>query len=190
MKRLGDRQHAVLAVLLLLLLLSPLAWAPYKLWTMYQDYERRAERAADTLARYRAVIADGAKSRQRIDRFMREGVARYFFAADIAPALVAGRMQKKISELAEAAGATINSTRVLRVEDDGKPYRRHGVSVNMRADIRALRQVLHGLQGAMPRIWIEDLRVRGGPRVRRKGKPRPQLLNLTFNLHAYQLKPS
>ncbi len=191
MRALSDRQHAALAIVVLLLLLSPLAWAPYKLWTLYQHYEQHAERAADTLARYQRVVRDTAEVRKEIERFTREGTARYFFAADVAPALVTGRMQKKINELADASGATINSTRVLRVEDDGKPYRRHGISVNMRADIEALRKVLHGLHAATPRMWIDGLRIRGGPRARRrKGKPQARKLSVTFNLHAYQLKAS
>lgn len=188
MRTLTDRQHALLAVLVLLLFLSPLAWGPYKLWTMYRDYDQRVERTADTLARYQRVLRDTASVRKEIEHFTREGTARYFFRADVAPALVTGRMQKKINGLAEASGATINSTRVLRVEDSEKPYRRHGISVNMRADIEALRRVLHGLHTATPRTFRLSSHMRGGPQGRRKKKPAPRLLNVTFNLYAYQLK--
>lgn len=190
MSRLNDKQHAISAILILLLFLSPLILIPVELWSKWQEYDEHIERTMQSLERYQGMVESKAKISAEIAKFKRQLEGRYFFSASRAAALVAGDMQKKINRLADDNNAMVASTRVLAIKSD-EQWLRHGISVNMRGSIQSARAILHELANSRPYMEIDKLKIRGTAVRHRRGKKVTQAkreVTLTFELYAWQLK--
>ena len=99
--------------------------------------------------------------------------------------LAAAELQERVKAVVEQTGSRLTSTRVLTPAEEGSFYR-VAVNVRMRVTVEALQEVLHGLEGALPYMTVDNVTVlaRRARRNRRNKAAGPQTLDVRFDLSA------
>ncbi len=87
------------------------------------------------------------------------------FLQGATPALAGADLQARMTDLATARGARVQSTQVMDAQgvdghDDDAGFRRIAVQMRVAADPRALRDLLHAVESGRPRLLVDGLAVR------------------------------
>jgi general secretion pathway protein M len=82
------------------------------------------------------------------------------FLQGVTPALAGADLQSKMTDLATARGARVQSTQVMEEREAEDGFRRIAVQVRVAADPRALRDLLHAVESGRPRLLVDGLAVR------------------------------
>lgn len=150
-----------------LLALSLLAAVLSAVWThgvrafvdTLAGYEARMTRDRELLVRYRAHAEARPPLQERLERLAAvEATQGGYIQAD-SPTLAAAGMQERIKRMVTPSGGSISSVRVLPARSEGG-YQEIAVEVSLGGDIRAIRDVLLGVESAVPYLFVEELDLR------------------------------
>lgn len=127
-------------------------------WLLHQRYDQALEDRYSRLERYQRIAASRPEVARQLEA-MRSHDPRRFFVRSGAPALAAAEVQEVVRSVIESAGGRLITMQTLTAREEGR-YREIAVSVQVTANVFALRQVLHALETHTPYLFIENLMVR------------------------------
>lgn len=152
-------QSRRLAILLLVVaVLAAIAVVAVPAWYMHHRYDVALEDRYSRLERFRRIAAMRPDVARQLEA-MRAHDPRRFFLRSGAPALAAAEVQEVIRGVVESAGGRLITMQALAARGEGR-YREIAVSVQVTANIFALRKILHGLETHTPYLFVENLMVR------------------------------
>jgi hypothetical protein len=149
MRALSPGVQRIAAVLLLVLLALAVDAALQPLRQFDDTTALRLAQARQTMARYRAVLAEADAPAAAPTGVLLEGAS----ASQAAAAL-----QGQIKQAASAAGARLDSVEAL---NDGGDAGRLVLRARLTADTASLQAMLHRLESARPVLLVDQLYVRG-----------------------------
>lgn len=76
------------------------------------------------------------------------------------PALAGAELQARLTDLATARGARVQSAQVMEEREEEGGFRRIAVQLRLGADPRALRDLLHAVESGRPRLLVDGLAIR------------------------------
>ncbi len=159
-------------------------------WFQNRIYNGQMDGRAAQLARFRSVAAQQPEVGAALARVQRSAQqTRYYISANTT-ALGAAELQKLVRRITDAHNGKLTSTQALPVEDDGNTVR-ISIRVHMKLEPRSLAEVLHGLEGGRPLLFVENLSIRsqkrGGRRTRGKKAAAPvhYMLDIRCDLVGY-----
>ncbi len=82
------------------------------------------------------------------------------FLQGTTPALAGADLQARMTDLATARGARVQSAQVMEEREEENGFRRIAVQLRLSADPRALRDLLHAVESGRPRLMVDGLAVR------------------------------
>jgi hypothetical protein len=176
-------QNRLLALGLLFLALGLLYLTiVHPLWRAYDANHEEIGHNQDSIARFETIAAKQAALEERVRQLRRQRkLVRYTLDAQ-SPTLAAAVLQERVKSIVEENGGRLTSTRILPVSNVG-PFFRVAVNVQMRVSIKALQDVLYGLENGAPYLLVENLTIlsRGRRRYRRSRNTTAEL-DVRFDL--------
>lgn len=149
-----------LLVLLPALALAAVAVPWMERLTALQDAIAASE---DQLLRYRRLVATLPALRAELVQVNSNQDFKAFYFSAPTPALAGAELQRRVQDIVSAARGRLISTQLLPEEKDEQPAR-----VRLRTQIQGstetLLQVLYGIEGARPFLFVEQLSVRSSAR--------------------------
>lgn len=201
MKLLPDAKHGrPLAVILLLIALLLIYFVGVHWWFVAPQLQYRRELIdlRDEEARFRAIAQQRAQIEARLEevRAFEAGNPGFLAEAnfDLAASALTQRLQEKVNEVGAGDRCSLVSRTPSRNNNE-EPFERVTVKVRMRCEMEYFSQVLHGLEGGSPQLFVSDLTVtgrRGTPSVARGNAQQAAqagYLDLAFDLYGYLRKP-
>ena len=168
---------ALLVIILPMLLLGPLVSKHLEYARTIADAADRIERTDRSLQRLPALQARIAGLEAALEQ------SGHYIERSSA-SLAAADLQQAVSDLAEEADISIDSTDV-RSPREGAHATRIGVRFNMSGEITALSELLIALERHQPLLFVEDLSVQPDSRRRRSQDPhRPVALDIRLEVGA------
>jgi hypothetical protein len=157
MQQLPAAQRKYLAIALLIFsvfLLTILVFRP--LWNQYANGQAEVEQTRDHISRFESIQLR-AKDNQRLLEELQgyASVAQYLLSGGSSD-LAAARLQQKIKSIIVNAGGQLVSTRKLAL-DAGALLQPVGVRVKMRADINAIKKILHAFESHVPLLKVDEV---------------------------------
>jgi general secretion pathway protein M len=170
---------ALVVVIAILLLAGPA-------WYLYTRYDRELAERRQKLGRYSQIVATRPEVARQLEA-MRAKDARRFFLRSGASALSVAEAQEAIRTVVESSGGRLITMQQLPAKEEGR-YRQVSAQVQLAANIRALRRILHTIEGNVPLLFVENLTVK--TQVPSNFKPaagaEPEMF-VSFELHGYSL---
>ena len=151
----------VIAILVLLnLIVLPLS----------DRYAARQAEIADArrqIAAYRQILARGPAQKAQAEQLRRDPRRRRGFLTAQSPALAGARLENRLKAIVQANGGTLRSTRMQPRSGDGPERVR--VTLDFTAHPRALLDIVHKIETAVPWLIADNVHIRGA--LRRSGRP-------------------
>lgn len=175
---------SLFALLMLVGLLLVWPW-----WSKNSQYDQQAESRAKQLTKFRTLAAQQPNVEAELALVKQSaGKTQYYISADTS-ALGAAELQKLVKRIIDANNGKLISTQAMPIQDDGKTLR-IVIRVRMSLKLDTLAEVLHGLEGGRPLLFIENLSIRSqkrrGRRVRGKTTtPLDYNLDVRYDLVGY-----
>lgn len=167
----GSQSRALALLLLLLAIAAVVAAVAVPTWLLHQRYDGLLEDYTDRLQRYRRVAALRPAVEQAMKDVETRGGSQYYLKAT-SPALASAELQGLVTRIVEGHGGKLMSTQMLPTsEDNGGAPPKASMSVQMRATVPSLREILHKLETGHPYLFVEQLTVRGAQGRRYKPIP-------------------
>lgn len=201
MKLLPDAKHGrPLAVILLLIAIVLVYFVGVHWWFVAPQLQYRKELIdlRDEEARFRAIAQQRTQVEARLEevRAFEAGNPGFLAEAnfDLAASALTQRLQEKVNELGAGERCTLVSRSPSRSNSEER-FERVTVKVRMRCEMEHFSQVLHGLEGGSPQLFVSDLTVtgrRGNAAAGGRAQQQPAqagYLDLAFDLYGYIRKP-
>ncbi len=138
-------------------------------WLMHRHYDRALAEAHDRVERLRRIASTRADIARQLDA-MRGKDTRRFFLRSGAAALSAAEAQEAIRAIIEQNGGRLITIQAPASRDEGR-YRQISVSVQITANIVALRKIINAIENHTPYLFVDSLMVRS--QVQSNFKPAP-----------------
>jgi general secretion pathway protein M len=180
------RSRQVAAGLLALVVVIAILVLAGPAWYLYTRYDSELAERRQKLARYSQIVATRPEVARQLEA-MRAKDARRFFLRSGASALSVAEAQEAIRTVVESSGGRLITMQQLPAKEEGR-YRQVSAQVQLAANIRALRRILHTIEGNVPLLFVENLTVK--TQVPSNFKPaagaEPEMF-VSFELHGYSL---
>jgi general secretion pathway protein M len=156
---LNPEQSRRLAIgLLFAAIVAAIAIVAIPLWMLNRHYETALQESLSMLERYRRIAASRSELTTQLEAMRHIEPQRYFLRQG-APALSAAEAQEAIRNLVEASGGRLITMQAPTGRDDGR-YRQVTVTVQLTANVIALRKLLHAIETRTPYLFVDSLMVR------------------------------
>jgi general secretion pathway protein M len=123
-----------------------------------RHYDAALSDITATLERYRRIAGGRAEASRQLDA-MRAMDPRKAFLRSGAAALSAAEAQEALRTIIEGNGGRLITMQAPLSKDEGR-YRQITVSVQMTANIFALRKILHAIETHTPALFVDNLTIR------------------------------
>lgn len=138
-------------------------------WLMHRHYDRALAQNEDRLERLKRIASTRADVARQLDA-MRGKDARKFFLRSGAAAFSAAEAQEAIRAIIEQNSGRLITIQAPSSRDEGR-YRQITVSVQITANIFALRKIVNAIENHTPFLFVDSLMVRS--QVQSNFKPAP-----------------
>jgi general secretion pathway protein M len=128
------------------------------LWLAHRHYDDALDDIGRRLERYERLAAARPALEQKLEAVRALGSRKYFLKASAA-SLSAAEVQERVRQLVEASGGRLISVQVGQPREDGR-FRQVSVTVQLNANIVALRRILLAMETAEPYVFVDALTVR------------------------------
>jgi general secretion pathway protein M len=144
--------------LLALVVFAALAIVALPLWLAHRHYGDALDDIDRRLTRYERLAAARPLLQEKLEAIRALGSRKYFLKASAA-SLSAAEIQERARQFVEGNGGRLISVQVAQPKEDGR-FRQVTVSVQLNANIMALRKILHAMETAEPYLFVDNLMVR------------------------------
>jgi general secretion pathway protein M len=128
------------------------------LWYAHHHYDDALDDMDQRLTRYERLAAARPALEQKLEAVRAMGSRRFFLKASAA-SLSAAEIQERVRQFVDANGGRLISVQVGQPKDDGR-FRQVAVTVQLNANILALRRILVSMETAEPYIFVDSMMVR------------------------------
>ena len=135
-----------------------LALVGVPLWLAHRHYDEALDDLDRRLTSYERLAAARPALEHKLEAVRAMGSRKYFLRASAA-SLAAAEMQERVRQFVEANGGRLISVQVGQPRDEGR-FRQVGVTVQLNANILALRRILQAVESAEPYVFVDTLMVR------------------------------
>lgn len=155
-------------------------------WLLHRYYNEAIADNAGKLARYSRIAATRPEVAKQLEA-MRSKEPRRFFLRSGAAALSAAEAQEAIRAIVEGQGGKLISMQPPTSKDEGR-YRQVTSSVQIQANIFALRKILNAVETNVPYLFVDNLSVRTQVPPGHRPQPgnEPEMF-VTFDVAGYAL---
>ncbi len=155
-------------------------------WLMHRYYNDAIADNGGKLERYSRIAATRPEVAKQLEA-MRAKEPRRFFLRSGAAALSAAEAQEAIRTIVEVQGGKLISIQPPTSREEGR-YRHIASSVQIQANIFALRKILHAIETNVPYLFVDNLSVRTQvpPGTRPQPGNEPEMF-VTFDVIGYAL---
>ncbi len=135
--------------------------------------------------RYERAAREVPELSNRLEALRQRGTAKAGYLEGEDETVAAAVLQERLKSLLQQHGGVLKSTQVLNGKDEG-PSRRISIRGNMTATLAALQRVIYDLEAGSPLLFVDNLDVRAGARVRggADADQEPQL-DVNFDVSGY-----
>ena len=190
MTQLPTIQRKSLAVFLLLVfvvLLVSLIFRP--LWNRYVAGQTQIEQMRSHIAALESVQLRAEDNRILLQTWQRSASPGQYLLPGASPDLAAARLQKKIKSVIVNAGGQLISTRKL-AHEAGQLLQSVGIRVKMRADIDAIKKILHAFESHVPLLKVDEVTMiqRGKDNTRQQrgnDEDASRVIEMRFDISGY-----
>jgi general secretion pathway protein M len=162
------RRQAAIAFLVAALLIAG-AIVALPLWLAHRHYDDALEDMGRRLERYERMMAARPMLEEKLEAVRAMNSKRFFLKASAA-SLSAAEVQERVRQLVEGGGGRLISVQVGQPREDGR-FRQVSVTVQLNANIMALRRILLAAETAEPYMFVDALTVRSQVPPGYKGMP-------------------
>lgn len=162
------RRNAALAFLGAALVIAA-AIVALPLWLAHRHYDDALEDMGRRLERYERMMAARPMLEEKLEAVRAMNSKRFFLKASAA-SLSAAEVQERVRQLVEGGGGRLISVQVGQPRDEGR-FRQVSVTVQLNANIMALRRILLAAETAEPYMFVDALTVRSQVPPGYKGMP-------------------
>lgn len=162
-----DRRLAV--ALLVAAVVAVVAIVAVPVWMRYLYYDKALAESSNRLERYQRIAGTRPLVVKQLDALRGKDPKRYFLRSG-APALSAAEAQEAVRKLIEDGGGRLITMQAPVSKDDGR-YRLITASVQLTANIFALRKILASIDSHVPFLFVDTLTIRS--QVPATFKPQP-----------------
>jgi len=127
-------------------------------WLLHRHYDEAIADNAGKLDRYSRIAGTRPEVAKQLEA-MRSKEPRRFFLRSGAAALSAAEAQEAIRGIVEGNGGKLISMQPPTSKEEGR-YRQITSSVQIQANIFALRKILHAIETNVPYLFVDNLAVR------------------------------
>jgi len=190
MMQLAAVQRKYLAVALLVfsvLFLTLLGFRP--LWDQYTGGQAQIEQTRDHIARFESVQLRAKDNQLLLGEWQGYASLDQYLLAGKSSGLAAAGLQKKVKSVIVSAGGQLLSTRTLAL-DAGQLLQPVGIRVKMRANITAIKNIMHAFESHVPLLKIDEVamilrdRANSSQRSRNNETAEP-VIEIRFNISGY-----
>ena len=179
----GPRGRLVALVLVLIPVILLARFVVWPLVTRYASSGSALEATRDKIARYQRLLNELPALEAAVTELDRKNPLDPYLLSGKNRALAAASLQRSLQEAAEKHGVTILSLRVRPPVAEAR-MERIAVEARLRADIRALRELLYYVETTTPYMFVDNLSIK----VRRSRRARNTPTGLEINLTLYGLR--
>ena len=181
-----QRSRRAAVALLLAAVVAVLAIVAIPTWYLHNRYDAELADRQARLERFRRIAAMRPDVARQLEAIRGQDTRRFYLRSGAA-ALSAAEVQEVIRGVVEQAGGRLITMQALAAREEGR-YRQVTVSVQMTANIFALRKILHALDTHVPVLFVDTLMVR--TQVPGNFKPGPGAepeMYLSMEVHGFSL---
>lgn len=135
----------------------------------HREYENSALRSRELIERFNRVGATRNRLQAQVTELNRRARSSGGFLKGASPTLVAANLQNRLKRIVSETGATIRSSQILPVREEGD-LKRIALRIQLVADVAALQKILYGLETGDPYLFMDDVNIRAQRKRRRRGK--------------------
>jgi len=154
----GHRDRRIALALLVFAVVAAIAIVAVPVWMRYRFYDTALTESANRLDRYGRIAATRPMVVKQIDALRGKDPRRYFLRSG-APALSAAEAQEAVRSLIETSGGRLITMQAPVSKDDGR-YRLITATVQLQANIFALRKLLAAIDSHVPFLFVDTLTIR------------------------------
>lgn len=153
-----DHGRRLALALLALVVLLVVAAVALPTWLMHRRYDVALTDYRDKLERYQRIAATRPELARQLEA-LRGKDTRKFFLRSGTTAISAAEAQEALRGIVEQNGGKLITVQAPTSRDDGR-YRQITVTVQLTANILALRRILNALESNTPYLFVDNLLVR------------------------------
>jgi general secretion pathway protein M len=153
-------------------------------WLVHRHYDDALEQISQRLTRYERLAATRAEQQAKLEAVRALNSRKYFLKAS-APSLAAAEIQDRAKNFVEANGGRPISVQVAAPKDEGR-FKQVTVTVQLNANITALRKILYAIETNEPYLFVDNLMIRSQVPPGFKASPgfEPEMF-IQFDVSAY-----
>lgn len=151
----GRRLALALLVLVVLLVVAAVALPT---WLMHRRYDVALTDYRDKLERYQRIAATRPELARQLEALRGKDTKKFFLRSGTT-AISAAEAQEALRGIVEQNGGKLITVQAPTSRDDGR-YRQITVTVQLTANILALRRILNALESNTPYLFVDNLLVR------------------------------
>ena len=127
-------------------------------WLVHRHYDDALEQIEQRLTRYERLAATRPELQAKLEA-VRAINSRKYFLKSSAASLAAAEIQERAKNFVEANGGRPISVQVAAPRDDGR-FKQLTVTVQLNANITALRKILYAIETSEPYLFIDNVMIR------------------------------
>lgn len=181
-----ERSRSLAIALLLLAIVAAISIVAVPFWMWHRHYDSAIEDNQSKLERFRRIAATRPEMTKQLEA-MRARETRRFFLRSGAPALSAAEASETLRGIIEQSGGRLITMQAQPPREEGR-YRQIGVTVQLTANVFAVRKILHAIETSMPYLFVENLMIR--TQVQGNFRPGPGAepeMFVNLDAHGYSL---
>lgn len=158
-------------------------------WKQYVDGQAQIEQTRDHIARFETVQLRAKDNQLLLEEWQGYASLTQYLLPGKSSDLAAASLQKKVKSVIVNAGGQLLSTRTLAL-DAGQLLQPVGIRVKMRADITAIKNILHAFESHVPLLKVDEVAMilRGqssSSQRRRSNEAAAPVIEMRFNISGY-----
>lgn len=175
------RMAIVVLVGAIVLIVAPVAGL---VWYVNHYYDLKLTEKRDRIERFQRIASTRAAVARQLDA-MRAKETRKFFLRTGATALSAAEAQEAVRSLVETSGGKLITMQAPSSREEGR-HRQITVSVQLTANVQALRRIMHALESNMPYLFVDNVTIRSQVTGQHRSAPgqEPEMF-VSFDVSGY-----
>lgn len=153
-----DHGRRLALALLALVVLLVVAAVALPTWLMHRRYDVALTDYRDKLERYQRIAATRPELARQLEALRGKDTKKFFLRSGTT-AISAAEAQEALRGIVEQNGGKLITVQAPTSRDDGR-YRQITVTVQLTANILALRRILNALESNTPYLFVDNLLVR------------------------------
>ncbi len=129
------------------------------LFGFYQSGAQRLQERLDLVERLRRSAHDLPRLRAAADQWRARSGADNLLLDGASDAIAAATLQSTVKDLVVQGGATLTSAEILPLDSEDN-FQRIGIRVAFSGGLELLTSVLHGIETATPKLFVDNLDIR------------------------------